>query len=143
MRRTASFVEHAFLRDPTQWSTQNACVEVTKQTIGRLIAAQPVRRVDVGTAARLLCGTTVNAVFWVAASEELRFVQPNHRNKRHRQHHHQKTSAMQTARTTMHRLPLLWSICGQWIVASRLLWRANSIKTKRLPVSIALNDIYL
>ncbi|NKB96789.1 hypothetical protein HED48_23145 [Ochrobactrum intermedium] len=92
MRRTASFVEHAFLRDPTQWSTQNACVEVTKQTIGRLIAAQPVRRVDVGTAARLLCGTTVNAVFWVAASEELRFVQPNHRNKRHRQHHHQKFS---------------------------------------------------
>ncbi len=60
----------AFLGDPTQWPSQNACLEMTKQTVGRLIANGMMKPVDPEAAARLLNGAALNAALWVAASDE-------------------------------------------------------------------------
>ncbi|MCX8997457.1 TetR/AcrR family transcriptional regulator [Rhizobiaceae bacterium BDR2-2] len=66
----------AFLGDPSQWPSQNACLEVTKQTVGRLISEGVVKPVDIEAAARLLNGAALNAALWVAASAEPRSVLP-------------------------------------------------------------------
>lgn len=64
----------AFLGDPTQWPSQNACLEVTKGTVARLIDEGILKPVDVEAAARLLNGAALNAALWVAASAEPRSV---------------------------------------------------------------------
>lgn len=64
----------AFLGDPTQWPSQNACLEVTKGTVARLIDEGILKPVDVEAAARLLNGAALNAALWVAASAEPRLV---------------------------------------------------------------------
>lgn len=60
----------AFLGDPSQWPSQNACLDVTKQAVARLISEGILAPVDVEAAARLLNGAALNAALWVAASEE-------------------------------------------------------------------------
>jgi AcrR family transcriptional regulator len=62
----------AFLGDPSQWPSQNACLQMTKQALTRLISEGMVKPVDVEAAARLLNGAALNAALWVAASEEPR-----------------------------------------------------------------------
>ena len=60
----------AFLGDPSQWPSQNACLEATKAALTRLLADGVLRPVDVEAAARLLNGASLNAALWVAASPE-------------------------------------------------------------------------
>lgn len=60
----------AFLGDPSQWPSQNRCLQTTRQTVERLIAQEVVRRLDPEAAARLLNGAALNAALWVAASDE-------------------------------------------------------------------------
>lgn len=60
----------AFLGDPSQWPSQNACLEATKQSVAKLIAEGVMKTVDVEAAARLLCGAALNAALWVAAHDD-------------------------------------------------------------------------
>lgn len=58
----------AVLGDPSQWPSQNSCLQTTTQVLRRLIADGTVRAVDPEAAARLINGAALNAALWVAAS---------------------------------------------------------------------------
>ncbi|MFS2013834.1 TetR/AcrR family transcriptional regulator [Azospirillum sp. CT11-132] len=60
----------AFLGDPSQWPSQNRCLETTRLAVERLIAQGIVRPLDPEAAARLLNGAALNAALWVAASDD-------------------------------------------------------------------------
>lgn len=60
----------AYLGDPSQWPSQDACLQLTKDTITSLIAAGTVKPVDAAAAARLITGAALNAALWVAASDD-------------------------------------------------------------------------
>jgi len=66
----------AVLGDPSQWPSQNSCLQATKETVERLIAKGFLKSVDVEAAARLLNGAALNAALWVAASEDPKDVFP-------------------------------------------------------------------
>lgn len=66
----------AFLGDPSQWPSQNACLQVTKQMIAGLVSRRILKPVDVEAAARLLSGAALNAALWVAASDDPRSALP-------------------------------------------------------------------
>ncbi|MBU0724554.1 MAG: TetR/AcrR family transcriptional regulator [Alphaproteobacteria bacterium] len=76
IRRIVLLDGPAFLGDPSQWPSQNACLQVTKQTVARLIAQGILKPIDVEAAARLLNGAALNAALWVAASEAPQAVLP-------------------------------------------------------------------
>jgi len=58
----------AVLGDPSQWPSQNACLQETKRIVQRLIQDGRIKPVDPEAAARLLNGAALNAALWVAAS---------------------------------------------------------------------------
>lgn len=60
----------AFLGDPSHWPSQNACLQATKQAVGKLIADGVMKNADIEAAARLLCGAALNAALWVADSDD-------------------------------------------------------------------------
>jgi hypothetical protein len=66
----------AFLDDSSQWPSQNACLEMTKQAVGKLVSEGVMRPVDIEAAARLLSGAALNAAPWVAASDEPQSILP-------------------------------------------------------------------
>jgi AcrR family transcriptional regulator len=66
----------AFLGDPSRWPSQNACLQATKQAVGRLIADGVMKSADAEATARLLCGAALNAALWVAASDDPQSVLP-------------------------------------------------------------------
>ena len=66
----------AVLGDPSQWPSQNSCLEATKQTVERLIVQGILKPVDAEAAARLLNGAALNAALWIAASEDPKDVLP-------------------------------------------------------------------
>jgi AcrR family transcriptional regulator len=66
----------AVLGDPSQWPSQNSCLQATKATVERLIAQGVLKSVDVEAAARLLNGAALNAALWVAASDDPKDVLP-------------------------------------------------------------------
>ncbi|MFT3803522.1 MAG: TetR/AcrR family transcriptional regulator [Burkholderiaceae bacterium] len=66
----------AVLGDPSQWPSQNACLQTTRQTVERLISRGVLKPVDAEAAARLLNGAALNAALWVAASEHPKAVFP-------------------------------------------------------------------
>ncbi|MGX9431543.1 MULTISPECIES: TetR/AcrR family transcriptional regulator [Bradyrhizobium] len=66
----------AFLGDPSQWPSQNACLQVTKHMIAGLVSERVLKPVDVEAAARLLSGAALNAALWVAASDDPRSALP-------------------------------------------------------------------
>jgi AcrR family transcriptional regulator len=66
----------AFLGDPSQWPSQNSCLNATVQTLHALQAQGVIKDVDVEAAARLMNGAALNAALWVAASEEPSAVLP-------------------------------------------------------------------
>ncbi|WP_179213796.1 TetR/AcrR family transcriptional regulator [Rhizobium sullae] len=66
----------AVLGDPSQWPSQNSCLQATKQTVERLIALGILKPVDAEAAARLLNGAALNAALWIAASEDPKDVFP-------------------------------------------------------------------
>lgn len=70
VRRVVLLDGPAFLGDPSQWPSQNACLEMTKQTVAALIADGTMKAVDVEAASRLLSGAAFNAALWVASSNE-------------------------------------------------------------------------
>lgn len=76
VRRVVLLDGPAVLGDPSQWPSQNACLQVTKQTVARLISHGILKPVDVEAAARLLNGAALNAALWVAASDEPQSVLP-------------------------------------------------------------------
>ena len=76
VRRIVLLDGPAFLGDPSQWPSQNACLEVTKQAVARLVGTGIMKPVDTEAAARLLSGAALNAALWVAASDEPRSVLP-------------------------------------------------------------------
>jgi AcrR family transcriptional regulator len=70
VRRIVLLDGPAFLGDPSHWPSQNACLQETKQVVGKLIAASVMKSVDIEAAARLLSGAALNAALWVAASDD-------------------------------------------------------------------------
>ena len=66
----------AVLGDPSQWPSQNACLEMTKRTIEQLLAEGVLTPVDAEAAARLINGAAMNAALWVAASDDPKAVLP-------------------------------------------------------------------
>ena len=76
VRRVVLLDGPAFLGDPSRWPTQNACLQITKQAVAKLVSEGVMRPVDVEAAARLLSGAALNAALWVAASDEPQSVLP-------------------------------------------------------------------
>lgn len=60
----------AFLGDPSQWPSQNSCLQATLQVVTTLIEKGVVKPVDPEAAARLLNGAALNAALWIAASSD-------------------------------------------------------------------------
>lgn len=59
----------AVLGDPSQWPSQNSCLQMSIRTIDKLIAEGTIKPVNAEAAARLLNGAALNAALWVAASD--------------------------------------------------------------------------
>ena len=59
----------AFLGDPSQWPSQNACLAETRKSVETLIDAGVMRSVDPDAAARLLTGAALSAALWVASHD--------------------------------------------------------------------------
>jgi AcrR family transcriptional regulator len=70
VRRIVLLDGPAFLGDPSHWPSQNACLQATKQVVGKLIATGVMKSADIEAAARLLSGAALNAALWVAASDD-------------------------------------------------------------------------
>jgi AcrR family transcriptional regulator len=66
----------AVLGDPSQWPSQDNCLQVTRQAVERLMASKIMKPVDAEAAARLLSGAALNAALWVAASNDAAAVLP-------------------------------------------------------------------
>ncbi|MBY3279777.1 TetR/AcrR family transcriptional regulator [Rhizobium laguerreae] len=66
----------AVLGDPSQWPSQNNCLQVTKSTVERLISQGILKPLDPEAAARLLSGAALNAALWIAASQDPQSVMP-------------------------------------------------------------------
>lgn len=58
----------AVLGDPSQWPSQNNCLQMSIRTINKLIDEGTIKPVNAEAAARLLNGAALNAALWVAAS---------------------------------------------------------------------------
>jgi|GEM_PF-32497 len=58
----------AVLGDPSLWPSQNNCLQMTIQTLDKLIAEGTIKPANTEAAARLLNGAALNAALWVAAS---------------------------------------------------------------------------
>lgn len=58
----------SILGDPSQWPSQNRCLQSTKETLTQLIKDGIVKDVDVEATAMLINGAALNAALWVAAS---------------------------------------------------------------------------
>lgn len=67
----------AFLGDPSQWPSQNSCLEATRETITRLIDSGIMKPVNVDAAAHLMNSAALNAALWVASSSEPEKALPN------------------------------------------------------------------
>lgn len=66
----------AVLGDPSQWPSQNSCMQVTKRAVEKLMATGVLKPVDPEAAARLLSGAALNAALWIAASDDPKEVLP-------------------------------------------------------------------
>lgn len=66
----------AFLGDPLQWPSQNACLQTTEQTVRRLVSEGIMKPIDPEAAARLINGAALNAALWIASSEDPKAVHP-------------------------------------------------------------------
>ncbi|WP_420561993.1 TetR/AcrR family transcriptional regulator [Thalassobaculum sp.] len=76
VRRIVLLDGPAFLGDPSQWPSQDSCLQVTLTAVTRLIADGVMKPVDPEAAARLLSGAALNAALWVAASDDPSTVLP-------------------------------------------------------------------
>lgn len=69
VRRIVLLDGPAVLGDPALWPSQNACLELTKGAVGKLVADGTMKPVDVEAAARLLSGAAMTAALWLASSD--------------------------------------------------------------------------
>jgi AcrR family transcriptional regulator len=60
----------AVLGDPSQWPSQNNCLQMTIRTIDKLMEEGTIKPVNAEAAARLLNGAALNAALWIAASDD-------------------------------------------------------------------------
>lgn len=60
----------AFLGDPSQWPSQNSCLQASRQKIALLIEQGVLKPVDPEAAARLLNGAALNAALWIVACDD-------------------------------------------------------------------------
>lgn len=60
----------AVLGDPSQWPSQNRCLQASITTLEQLAREGQIKAVDIEALARLLNGIALNAALWVAASED-------------------------------------------------------------------------
>lgn len=67
----------AVLGDPSQWPSQNRCLQATIETLGALQASGQLKAADIEAAARLLNGMALNAALWVASAEDPDATLPN------------------------------------------------------------------
>ncbi|MFC4656289.1 TetR/AcrR family transcriptional regulator [Rheinheimera marina] len=68
VRRIVLLDGPSVLGDPTQWPSQNKCLQSTKSIIEKLIETGTVKPVDAEVAAMLLNGAALNAALWLASS---------------------------------------------------------------------------
>jgi AcrR family transcriptional regulator len=68
VRRIVLLDGPAVLGDPSQWPSQNRCLQSTKATLEQLMANGIVKAVDPEAAAMLLNGAALNAALWLASS---------------------------------------------------------------------------
>ncbi|MDM7979826.1 MAG: TetR/AcrR family transcriptional regulator [Rhizobium sp.] len=66
----------AVLGDPSQWPSQNSCLQVTRQAVEDLMSEGILKPIDAEAAARLISGAALNAAMWIAASAEPESVLP-------------------------------------------------------------------
>ncbi|MCE6077618.1 TetR/AcrR family transcriptional regulator [Agrobacterium vitis] len=66
----------AVLGDPSQWPSQNTCLQITRRALESLIAQEVLKPVDAEAAARLLSGAALDAALWIAASDDPEHVLP-------------------------------------------------------------------
>ncbi|MBO9133911.1 hypothetical protein J5289_05060 [Rhizobium sp. B230/85] len=64
----------AVLVDPSEWPSQDSCLEVTRQTVKRLMEKGIIKSLNAEAAACLLIDAALNAALWVAASEDAKAV---------------------------------------------------------------------
>ncbi len=70
VRRIVLLDGPAFLGDPSQWPSQNSCLEATRQTVSELIERNILKKVDAKAAAHLLNSAALNAALLIAASDD-------------------------------------------------------------------------
>lgn len=70
VRRIVLLDGPAVLGDPSQWPSQNRCLQSTKATLEQLMANGIVKAVDPEAAAMLLNGAALNAALWLASSTD-------------------------------------------------------------------------
>jgi len=66
----------AVLGDPSKWPSQDSCLQVTRQTVEKLMEKGIIKPLDAEAAARLLSGAALNAALWIAASDDAARVLP-------------------------------------------------------------------
>ena len=60
----------AVLGDPSQWPSQNSCLQATIVALQELIEQGAIKPINAEAAARLLNGAALNAALWIAASPD-------------------------------------------------------------------------
>ena|SRR6187551_3097884 len=60
----------AVLGDPSQWPSQNSCLQSTIVALQELIEQGAIKPINAEAAARLLNGAALNAALWIAASPD-------------------------------------------------------------------------
>ena len=68
VRRIVLLDGPSVLGDPSQWPSQNKCLQSTRRTIEKLSENGIVKPVDAEAAAMLLNGAALNAALWLASS---------------------------------------------------------------------------
>lgn len=70
VRRIVLLDGPAFLGDPSQWPSQNSCLESTRQSIENMIERGVLKSVNADAAAHLLNTAAMNAALWIATSDD-------------------------------------------------------------------------
>lgn len=70
VRRIVLLDGPAFLGDPSQWPSQNSCLESTRQSIENIIERGVLKSVNADAAAHLLNSAAMNAALWIATSDD-------------------------------------------------------------------------
>lgn len=70
VRRIVLLDGPAFLGDPSQWPSQNTCLESTRQTVEKMLECGILKDVNADAVAYMLNSAAMNAALWIAASND-------------------------------------------------------------------------